>query len=127
MVAGITVEKIKVVQQQATLVLSASDVQDYEKYYKPQEFGFDMLRSDSKWSFCRSKQSEHFIVFWDIKYGEYGLYGERMDQENTSPSTLAKSHSMYVDIDDLLVKAEQFFDTNVNKLKMAELNNTDLQ
>ena len=119
--AGATVAKIKITQQQVALVLSASDVEDLDRYYQPKEFGFDMLRSDSKWSFCRSKQSEHFIVFWDLKYGEYGLYGEKMGVENTSPATLSKSHSMYVDIDDLLVKAEQFFDTNVNKLKMAEL------
>ena len=119
--AGISVGKIKITQQQVTIVLTEAEVEDFERYYKPKEFGFDMLRSDSKWSFCRSKQSEHFIVFWDLKYGEYGLYGEKMGVENTSPATLSKSHSMYVDIDDLLVKAEQFFDTNVNKLKMAEL------
>ena len=119
--AGISVAKIKITQQQVPLILSAADVEDFDRYYQPREFNFDMLRSDSKWSFCRSKQSEHFIVFWDIQYGEYGLYGDRMGVENTSPSTLSKGHAMYVDIDDLLVKAEQFFDTNVNKLKMAEL------
>jgi len=119
--AGISVAKIKVTQTQVTLVLTAADVEDLDRYYQPKEFNFDMMRSDSKWSFCRSKQSEHFIVFWDIKYGEYGLYGEKMGVENTSPATLSKSHSMYVDIDDLLAKAEQFFDTNITKLKMAEL------
>lgn len=120
-VSGSSEKEIKFTQNQPVLVLTASDVEDLDRYYKPREFNFDMLRSDSKWSFCRSKQSEHFIVFWDIQYGEYGLYGERMGMENTSPSTLSKGHAMYVDIDDLLVKAEQFFDTNVNKLKMAEL------
>ena len=118
--AGATVAKIKISQKPVVLVLTEADVPDFEKYYKPKEFTFDMLRSDSKWSFCRSKQSEHFIVFWDIQYGEYGLYGERMGAENTSPAT-CKVNSMKVDIDDLLVKAEKFFDTNVNKLKMAEL------
>lgn len=118
--SGKNSKKLTVRQQQVTLVLTAEDVEDLKRYYKPQEFNFDMFRSDSKWSFCRSKQSEHFIVFWDIKYGEYGLYGERMGVENTSPST-CKTASMRVDIDDLLEKAEQFFDTNINKLKMAEL------
>ena len=120
-VSGISTLKFKVTQQQATIILTEADVKDLDRYYKPMEFNFDMMRSDSKWSFCRSKQSEHFIVFWDIQYGEYGLYGEKMGVENTSPATLSKSHSMYVDIDDLLAKAEQFFDTNINKLKMAEL------
>ena len=120
-VSGVSVLDFVIKQDQASLVLTAADVEDLDRYYQPKEFNFDMMNSSSKWSFCRSKQSEHFIVFWDIKYGEYGLYGDRMGVENTSPSTLAKSHSMYVDIDDLLMKAEQFFDTNINKLKMAEL------
>lgn len=120
-VSGITTLKLKITQQQATLILTKDEIEDFDRYYKPKEFNFDMLRSDSKWSFCRSKQSEHFIVFWDIQYGEAGLYGERMGVENTSPATLSKSHPMYVDIDDLLEKAEQFFDTNITKLKMAEL------
>jgi hypothetical protein len=119
-VSGVSSLKFNVTQKQASLVLTAADVEDLDRYYQPKEFTFDMMNSSSKWSFCRSKQSEHFIVFWDIKYGEYGLYGDRMGVENTSPST-CKTASMRVDIDDLLEKAEQFFDTNVNKLKMAEL------
>lgn len=119
-VSGVSSLKFNVTQKQASLVLTAADVEDLDRYYQPKEFTFDMMNSSSKWSFCRSKQSEHFIVFWDIKYGEYGLYGERMGVENTSPST-CKTASMRVDIDDLLEKAEQFFDTNINKLKMAEL------
>ena len=119
-VSGVSVLDFVIKQDQASLVLTAADVEDLDRYYQPKEFNFDMMNSSSKWSFCRSKQSEHFIVFWDIKYGEYGLYGERMGVENTSPST-CKTASMRVDIDDLLEKAEQFFDTNINKLKMAEL------
>lgn len=118
-VSGASRKKFTVNQNAATLVLSASDVQDLDRYYKPQEFDFDMFRSDSKWSWCRSAQSEHFVVFWDKKYGEYGLYGERMGQENTSPTT-CKTSSMRVDIDDLLQKAEEFYDLNVNRLKFAD-------
>lgn len=119
-VSGVSSLKFNVTQKQASLILTAADVEDLDRYYQPKEFTFDMMNSSSRWSFCRSKQSEHFIVFWDIKYGEYGLYGDRMGVENTSPST-CKTTSMRVDIDDLLEKAEQFFDTNINKLKMAEL------
>ena len=118
-VSGASSKKFTVTQAQATLVLKASDVQDLDKYYKPREFDFDMLRSDSKWAWCRSKQSEHFVVFWDKKYGEYGLWGETMGKENTSPTT-CKSSTMQVDIDDLLKKAEEFYDLNVNKLKFAD-------
>ena len=46
--------------------MDEADVEDLDKYYKPQEFAnMDMLRSDSKWSWFRSRQSEHFFVFWE--------------------------------------------------------------
>lgn len=119
--SGAASAKFTVSQAQVTLTLDESEIEDYERIYKPAEFNFDRKRSDSTWSFCRSKQSEHFIVFWSREYGDYGLYGEKMGVENTSPSTLASSHAMYVDIDDLLAKAEMFYDVNVNKLKFADV------
>ena len=91
------------------VVLSESDVVDYEKFYKPGEFvSMDFLRSDSRWSFVRSKQSEHFIVFWEPQFGE-------------DPNAASVPEALRVDIDDLLVKAESFFDVNVNTLGFAEL------
>lgn len=121
-VSGASTLEFTITQDMATLVLSASDVPNYEKIYIPNvDFTGDPLRSDAPWSFCRSKQSEHFIVFWDKQYGEYGLYGEKMGVENTSPSTLSSSNRMYVDIDDLLEKAEKFFDLNINKLQFADI------
>ena len=117
--SGSKKKKFTVKQAAAVFALKASEVQDLDKYYKPLEFNFDMLRSDSKWSWCRSKQSEHFVVFWDIKYGQYGLYADRMGEEMTWPSN-CKTTSMRVDIDDLLKKAEEFYELNVNKLKFAD-------
>ena len=103
-------QKITVTQDEAVITLSKSDVPNLEKIYIPQEFrNMDMFRSDSKWFFGRSRQSEHFIVFWDKKYGSHG---------KTTP-TEAKNNGMRVDIDDLLAKAEEFYDLNVNKLKFA--------
>ena len=91
------------------VVLSESDVVDYEKFYKPGEFvSMDFLRGDSRWSFVRSKQSEHFIVFWEPQFGE-------------DPNAASVPEALRVDIDDLLVKAESFFDVNVNTLGFAEL------
>ena len=118
-ISGSKKKKFTVTQAAAVFALKASEVQDLDKYYKPREFDFDMLRTDSKWSWCRSKQSEHFVVFWDIKYGQYGLYADRMGEEMTWPSN-CKSAAMKVDIDDLLKKAEEFYELNVNKLKFAE-------
>ena len=118
-VSGANSKKFTVTQDRKCLILTEDEIEDFAKYYKPNEFTFDMLRSDSKWSWCRSKQTEHVIVFWDKQYGEYGLYGERMGVENTSPTT-AKSSKMRVDIDDLLAKAEQFYKINTETLKFSE-------
>lgn len=91
------------------IILKESDVKDLDKYYKPEEFSsMDMLRSDSKWSWVRSKQSEHFFVFWEAGFGD-------------DPNGETVPAALRVDIDDLLVKAEQIFDTNINKLGMATL------
>jgi len=90
-------------------VLKESDVADFNKFYKPQEHkNVDFLRGDSKWNFVRSKQSEHFIVFWEEGFGE-----------NPNATTVPQSYR--VDIDDLLTKAESFYDLNINQLKFAEL------
>ncbi|SCD20004.1 hypothetical protein PSM36_1180 [Proteiniphilum saccharofermentans] len=93
------------------LILDPSDIQDYAKIYKPQEFSsMDWLREDSKWSFVRSKQSGHFIVFWEKGFGN-------------NPNAVEVPEALRVDIDDLLEKAETFFSVNTNRLKFAEINN----
>ena len=89
-------------------MMDVSQIKDYDKYYKPAEFSsIDMLRSDAKWSWFRSKQSEHFFVFWEAGFGD-------------DPNSSELPDGMRVDIDDLLKKAEQFYKTNVSTLKMAE-------
>lgn len=93
------------------IVLKSADIKDYAKYYKPQEFkDMDMLRSDSKWSFVRSKQSAHFIIFWAAGFGK-------------DPNASTVPNAMRVDVDDLLKKAEVFYEMNVNTLKFAEVGN----
>ena len=119
-ISGASKKKFTVSQDMAVLILSASDVPDIDKYYKPAEFNYDMLRSDVQWSWCRSKQSEHFFLFWEKGYGAYGLYGDKAGTEDTSPATLSSSDEMYVDIDDLLEKAEEFYRVNIDVLKFAD-------
>lgn len=68
----------------------------------------DYTDPESQWSFKRSKESEHFIVFWDKSFG---------DDPNRSPVP----SNLRVNIDDMLAKAEQFFKTNVEKLGMADV------
>jgi len=83
--------------------------------YIPNEFkNLDFKSSASKWSYNRSSQSEHFIVFWDLKYGT--------DHPN-SQNVAAKYR---VDIAELLKKAEAFYQINVNTLKFAELGKSKL-
>ena len=48
--SGSKKKKFTVTQAAAVLTLKASEIEDLDKYYKPQEFNFDMFRSDSKWS-----------------------------------------------------------------------------
>lgn len=91
--------------------LDPSDIEEYEKYYKANEFkNMDMLGKEAKWSFFRHKQSEHFIVFWEAGFGD-----------NPNASTVPTEYR--VDIDDLLAKAEAFYERNIEILKFAETGN----
>ncbi|WP_243347317.1 DUF4859 domain-containing protein [Parabacteroides sp. FAFU027] len=93
----------------AVVILKPSDVKDYNKYYKPQEMkNMDVLRSDSKWSFVRSKQSEHFFVFWEAGFG-------------SDPNASTVPEAMRIDVDDMLKKEEEYYAVNVNTLKFAEV------
>ena len=91
------------------VVLTKAEVRDYDKLYKPNEFkDMDLLREDSQWSYVRSKQSEHFIVLWEPGFG-------------LNPNSYSLPKELRVDIDDLLLKLENYFDINVNTLGFAEL------
>lgn len=57
-------------------------------YYEPS--------SKVTWKKSNSKESDNFIVYWDDKYP-------------TAPNQLSTSSTYYVDIDDLLTKAEDFY------------------
>lgn len=97
----------------AVHTMDASTIQDYDKYICPGTWnaGFErgpayMLRDNTRWSWWRMRQSEHFFVFWEPGFG-YDPNG------NDVPASLR------VDVDDLLKKAEQFYTTNVERLKMV--------
>ena len=97
----------------AVHTMDRSQVPNFDKYICPGPWneGFEkgvdyMLRDDAKWSFWRMKQSEHFFVFWEPGFGY-------------DPNGSDVPASLRVNIDDLLQKAEQFYTTNVEKLKMV--------
>lgn len=101
---------------QDLMPMDPATIPDYDKYYCPGAWNphfekgpENLLRGDSYYSWTRSAQSEHFVVFWSIDYGT---------EHPNSPETPA---NWRVDIDDLLEKAEHFFDMNVNKLGMSTI------
>lgn len=76
--------------------------------YKPNEFSsMDFTKESSKWCFARSKESEHFVVFWEAGFG-------------SNPNASTVPSNLRVDIDDLLKKAERFYATNIDKLQMVK-------
>lgn len=90
-------------------ILSPEDIPNYDKFFNNSEHGGEkMLLPDSEFSFYRYKESEHFFVFWSKYFGE-------------DPNGPEVAEGDRVDVDDLLQKAEQFFDSNINKLGMAVL------
>lgn len=88
--------------------LSAALV-DTDRIYIPQEFAsMDFLDETSQWYYGRSRQSDHFIVFWDTEY------------EDLDPNSESVPASFRVDIDDLLEKAEEFYTMNIDVLEFAK-------
>lgn len=88
-------------------VMNQSDIKDFDKFYKPQDLAdMNMLRSDTRWSWWRMKQSDHFFVFWEPGFDD-------------NPNADSIPEVLRVDVDDLLQKAEKFYQTNVDKLHMA--------
>lgn len=59
------------------------------------------------WSKVRSKESDNFICYWDKYY-------------TTEPSKLSSSNFYYINVDDLLEKAEYFYSLNVGKLAFCD-------
>lgn len=59
--------------------------------------------SNITWKKTNSKESDNFIVYWDDKY-------------TTAPNKLSTSSAYYVDIDDLLAKAEAFYELECSTL-----------
>ncbi|MGE4585914.1 MAG: DUF6055 domain-containing protein [Mangrovibacterium sp.] len=95
--------------QDTVTILDPSTVET-SKIYIPQDLqGVNLYKSSGTWYYGRSRQSDHFIVFWGAGYGK------------NDPNASDVPEPYRVNIDDLLEKAEEFYDMNINKLKFAEL------
>lgn len=73
------------------------------------ENGTVYRQNDGLMLYKHTKSSKHFDVYYGTGYGK------------TPPDKLASSNSLYVNVDDLLQKAESFFDLYINQLKFADL------
>ena len=71
----------------------------------------DYMVDTNRWCFKHSKESDHFIVFWDKTFGEISSTGK----------VVGSVSKLTVDINDLLKKAEKFYKTNVETLQMCNL------
>ena len=103
--------------------LKASDVPNYDKIYMTTEFYkkergwdvtstfYDPLKQESLWYFGRSKQSEHFILFWDKDY------------KMTTPDDAAAPY--HLDTDTFLAWCEEIYAYYVNTLKFAHYTDAD--
>ena len=103
--------------------LAPSDVPNYDKIYMTSEFYkkergwtvtstfYDPLKQESLYYFGRSKQSEHFIIFWDKDFGT------ATPDEAVSP--------YHLDTDVFLAWCEKIYEYYVNTLKFAHLTDAD--
>ena len=79
------------------------------RFYCPQENqDLDYDDPDSRWCWQRSRESEHFFLFWEPGFG-------------LDPNADEVPEALRVDTADLLAKAERFWHTNVDTLGMAEV------
>lgn len=99
---------LKEIEEGESPYIDPETIPDYDKFFPNTEHGATILTKAAKFSFARYKQSEHFFVFWEPGFGD-------------DPNAATVPGALRVDIDDLLEKAEHFFDTNVNKLGLATL------
>ena len=104
-------------EQEEDKVLTPSDVPNYEKIYMCSEFYknargwdvtstfYDPLLPTSFYYFGRSRQSEHFIIFWDKDFGD------KSPDESAAP--------YHLDTEAFLQWCEEIYDYYVNTLKFA--------
>ena len=90
----------------ASASLLASD-DNHTSFYHPSTYPYDFENPESEFCWARSASSEHFYVFWQPGFG-------------ADPNAAGVPDKKRVDVSDLLDKAERFYKTNVDKLRMAD-------
>ncbi|MBQ8675750.1 MAG: DUF4859 domain-containing protein [Bacteroidaceae bacterium] len=93
----------------AMLMAAQSSFVPYEWSKSTDSNGTTIYSEGSIHYYKHSKSSKHFDVYYGTGYG------------STPPDELSSSNALYVNVADLLEKAESFFDLYVNQLKFADL------
>ena len=114
--------KKKLLTIMAVLLASAGSLRAQKSVYIPEEWRNrtdTLIYADSDpdnkytWSKSRSRETDNFILLWDKGYG------------STLPSDAPSQYR--VDIDDLLKKAEEFYDLEINKLGFVDPETSNLK
>lgn len=106
------------------LILSVCAVSMYaaKEVYIPKGWSYDSstkeyyeASSGLYWSVAnRSLENDDIIILWDSRYG------------TTAPNKLSSSDALYVDINDLLTKAQSFYDLECNTLGFVDPQTSNL-
>ena len=87
-------------------VFADEPVQSKPAFFHPTAYAdVDYNDPNARFSWARSKESEHFYLFWEPGFGK-----------DTNAETVPEN--LRVDSDDMLEKAERFYKTNVENLHM---------
>ena len=96
-------------QSVATFAQKALYIPDEWKVARTDTFLYKEVDTENKytWSKTRSKESENFICYWDKYYTQ-------------EPTKLSPNDYYYINVDDLLQKAESFYALNVGRLAFCD-------
>lgn len=104
-----TKQIISIVLALINLVTSVPDnIPQNSAFWQPSEnYSMDYANPESKWSFDRCRETEHFYIFWEKGFG-------------SDPGATTVPENMRVDISDLAQKLEQFWQTETQSLGFAD-------
>lgn len=105
--------KLSAVKQLLALIVMTflypvtADASDKDIYIPYSMRGSDFNNENSQWCYARSKESEHFIIFWEKGFGN--------DPSKATPPS-GSTADYTVNVDDVLKVADNAFETNAEKL-----------
>lgn len=91
----------------ACSVLPAGAAELPQHFYQPAENAdIDYTQDSSRWSFSRSLETDHFLIFWEPDFG-------------SDPNSDTLPEEMRIDVQDLAEKLENFYQTETEALQFG--------